>query len=99
MSDMRRVRSYSEANKTFSPRTYSFKEVAAGRRLGLINGSAIRGTIGGPLFWATGPWAANEVERLRRKATQTLADTEIVAAAIDREWDRPWDWDDGEVTS
>ena len=97
MSDMRRVRSYSEAFKGFSPRTYSSKEVAAGRRLGLANGSVTKGTIGGPLFWATGPWTASEVERLRRRATQTLADTEIVAAAIDREWDRPWD--DEEATS
>ena len=66
MSNMKRVRSYSSAAKGFSPRTYSSKEVAAGRRLGLANGSVTKETIGGPLFWGTGPWTASEVERLRR---------------------------------
>lgn len=66
-----------------SPRTFTRAEIAAARRLDLVHGSESRDELGGGLFWATGDYWPNAVRA-------TLADFELVLAAMDREWPKPW---------
>lgn len=68
-----------------SGRSFTRKEVAAARRVGLVHGSTKKGTLGGPMFWATGQaWLID--------ARQNAADWALVAAALEREWDTWRDW-------
>lgn len=67
-----------------SPRTYTRKEIAAGRRLGLVNGRENHDELGGPLFWATGDFWPDRVR-------QKLEDYRTVIEAIEREWGKAWD--------
>ena len=67
-----------------SPRSYTPAEVAAARRRGLAHGKRVTDELSGPIFWATGDWTPNEVRA-------ALADYELLAKAIEREWGKPWD--------
>lgn len=62
-----------------SRRTYTHKEIAAARRLGLVNGSQKDDTMNGPMFFGTGDYYPNQIEQL-------ASDAAIVLAAIKREW-------------
>lgn len=62
---------------TRSPRGYTRNEIAAARRRGYIHGR--HGDLGGALFWAGGSHVPDEIR-------QALADYQLLAAAVDREW-------------
>lgn len=64
-----------------SPRKYTKAEFAAAKRLGFANGRI--SAPSGPIFWASGEHYPNLIR-------EQLADYELVAAAVAREWDKPW---------
>lgn len=63
-----------------SGRSFSRKEIAAARRMKLVHGSTKKGTLGGTLFWASSPMYLQELR-------QQIADSTLVLAALEREWD------------
>lgn len=64
-----------------SRREYTRAEVAAAKRLGLAHGKEKHDRLGGPIFWAGGPFYIEDAE-------QKAADYKLVAAAMKREWSK-----------
>ena len=60
-----------------SPRGYTRAEIAAARRRGYVNGPSSR--LNGGMFWGGGDHLPNEIRK-------GLADYQLLAAAIEREW-------------
>lgn len=72
-----------------SPRRFTAAEIAAAHRRGLADGGQGEDTLSGPLFWATGDYVPFAVR-------QAANDYALLATAIEREWQRPWDADGGD---
>lgn len=73
----------------YSPREYSGAEIAAARRLKMVEGK--HDTLRGAMFWATGDWHLRNLAKFEEEALQRLKDIELIREAIDREWDKPFD--------
>lgn len=74
-----------------SPRCYTDEELAAAKRQGMARPeNKVSPHLSGPLFWAAGPWWERELKRRARKAQRTIRDTEVLLAAMGREWGKEW---------
>lgn len=66
-------------------REYTREEWAAARRQGIVRLT----DNGGPLTFATGPWWPTEARRRVTRAQRDARDWELLANAMDREWQKP----------
>ena len=66
-------------------REYTCGEWAAARRQGIAG----RPGDGGVLVWATGPWWPTQAREKVALAQRDARDWELLANAMDREWQKP----------
>jgi len=84
MSEEMLLSSYVGPGGVRSPRMYTRAEIAAARRRNLARGTEIHDSLTGAIFWAGGDCTPAEIR-------QALADYQLLAAAVEREWDKPWE--------
>lgn len=71
-------------------REYTPAEIAAAKRRGLLDKRDIRAKVlRGPLIYAMGPWYPTDARRQARAARKAAADWDLLADAMDREWQKP----------